>query len=345
MPGMINPGTLWKVVRAGHPAARLRATRDGLTAIRVHLCAAAVETGVLDALADGDATTADLAGRLGVVDAELLAAFLRMATAAGIVGGGDGRPWQLTGRGRAIVDDDLVRAGYQGFSGLHTAMYRDMASMLTGGPRRRDMAVHGGLIARLSQGFEPLVMDVLTRAVAGRRPHRVLDVGCGAGLELAAMLEAAPAAHGVGVDVDAAAAGLAERTLRERGLSGRASVLQCDVRDPTARTAGPLSEPFDLALLANVIYYLPMAERVPLLRDIAGMLAPGGLLFLVSTVATRQYFSRHFDLLLRSQEGQMEITDAGTLVDQLAESGFRVDPPRAVTPGAPVVTVTATRPG
>lgn len=238
MPGMINPGTLWKVVRAGHPAARLRATRDGLTAIRVHLCAAAVETGVLDALADGDATTADLAGRLGVVDAELLAAFLRMTTAAGLVSGGDGRPWQLTGRGRAIVDDDLVRAGYEGFSGLHTAIYRDMASMLTGGPRRRDMAEHGALIARLSQGFEPLVMEVLTRAVAGRRPHRVLDIGCGAGLELAAMLEAAPAAHGVGVDVDAAAAGLAERTLRERGLSGRASVLQCDVRDPTARTAG-----------------------------------------------------------------------------------------------------------
>jgi cyclopropane fatty-acyl-phospholipid synthase-like methyltransferase len=188
-----------------------------------------------------------------------------------------------------------------------------------------------------------LVTDVLTRAVARRRPHRVLDVGCGAGHELAAMLEAAPAAHGVGVEVDAAAADLAERTLRGRGLSGRASVVRADVRDPSARTEGPLSEPFDVAVLANVIYYLPMAERVPLLRDIAGLLAPGGLLFLVSTVATPQYFSRHFDLLLRPQEGQMEITDAATLVDQLAEAGFRVDPPRAVTPGAPVVTVTATR--
>ena len=344
MPGLVNPGTLWKVVRAGRPVTRLRATRDCLTAIRVHLCAAAVETGLLGVLAGGDATTADLTCRLGVVDEELLLAFLRVAASAGLVSGGEGRPWHLTGRGRAIVDDDLVRAAYEGFSGLHTAIYRDMASMLTGGQRRGDLAEHGALIARLSQGFEPLVMDMLTREVTERRPRRVLDIGCGSGLELAAVLEAAPAAHGVGVDVDSAAADLAERTLYERGLSGRSSVVRADVRE-SARTTGPLSEPFDLAVLANVIYYFPMAERVPLLRDVASLLAPGGLLFLVSTVATPQFFSRHFDLLLRSQEGQMEITDAAGLAGQLAEAGFRVDPPHPVAPGAPVVTITATRPG
>jgi cyclopropane fatty-acyl-phospholipid synthase-like methyltransferase len=188
-------------------------------------------------------------------------------------------------------------------------------------------------------------MDALLRVVTERRPRRVLDIGCGAGVELAAMLEAAPSAQGVGVDLDADAADLAERTLRERGLAGRSDVIRADVREPSARTTGPLAEPFDLALLANVIYYLPMAERVPLLRDIAGLLAPGGLLFLVSTVATPQFFSRHFDLLLRSQEGRMELTDADGLAAQLAEAGFRVDPPRAITPGTPVVTVTATLAG
>ena len=88
-----------------------------------------------------------------------------------------------------------------------------------------------------------------------------------------------------------------------------------------------------------------MGERVPLLRDVAGLLTPGGLLLLVSTVATAQFFSRHFDLLLRSQVGQMQITDADGLVGQLAEAGFRVEPPRPIAPGAPVVTVTATLPG
>ncbi len=345
MPGMVNPGALWKIVRAGHPRARLRATRDGLAAVRIQLGAAAIGTGLLDTLATGDATTAELARRLGAVDEELLTAFLRVVASAGLVSGGEGRPWHLTARGRAVVDDELVRATYEAFSGLYTDIYRQMRPMLTGGGRRRDVAEHGALIAQISRGFEPLVTAALTRAVTERRPRRVLDIGCGAGLELAAMLESARDAYGVGVDLDAGAADLAEATLRERGLADRSAIVRADVRDPSARATGPLAEPFDLALLANVIYYLPMAERVPLLRDIAGLLAPGGLLFLVSTVATPQYFSRHFDLLLRSQEGQMEITDAATLVDQLAEAGFRVDRPRAVTPGAPVVTVTATRPG
>jgi hypothetical protein len=62
-------------------------------------------------------------------------------------------------------------------------------------------------------------------------------------------------------------------------------------------------------------------------------------------VATPQFFSRHFDLLLRSQEGRMKISDADRLVGQLADAGFHVGRPRPVTPGAPVVTLTAVRPG
>ena len=272
MPGMINARALWKVVRAGHPRARLRATRDGLVAMRLHLGAAAVETGLLDVLAEGDATTAELAERLGAVDEDLLVAFLRVAASVGLLSGGEGRPWHLT---RPRPGDRGRRPGAGELRGLLRAAHRHLPADGVDA-RRRGTAPRRGRTRRadraLSQGFEPLVMDVLTRAVTERRPRRVLDIGCGAGLELAAMLEAAPGAHGVGVDLDADAADLAEQTLRERGLAGRSAVVRSDVREPSARATGPLSEPFDLALLANVIYYLPMAERVPLLRDVAGLL-------------------------------------------------------------------------
>ncbi|TQN37372.1 methyltransferase family protein [Blastococcus colisei] len=343
---MVNAGALWKVASGGNPLARIRATRDGLAAVRVNVGAAAVHTGLLDVLAGGDATTEELARELGAVDEALLLAFLRVTVSVGLLSRGEDRPWHLTARGRALVDDDVVRAGYEAFAGLHTAPYRQTAAMLGGGPRCRDMADQGPLIARLSAAMEPLVMHELTRTVRERRPLRVLDIGCGAGLELAAMLDAAPEAQGVGVDLDEGAAALAGRTLHERGLTGRATVLQADVRQPAGGRTGPLADTFDFALLANVIYYLPMAERVPLLREIAGLLAPEGVLFLVSTVATRQFFSRHLDLLLRCQgDGHMAITDVAGLVGQLTEAGFRADTPRAVAPGAPVVTVTATVPG
>lgn len=344
MPQLISPRALWTLARAGSLRARVRANRDGVAGIRLHLAGAAVDTGLLDALADSAATTAGLARRLGVADEELLAAFLRVVAAGGLVQSGDDGQWRLTRGGRAVVDDDLVRAVYQAFPGFHTGVYRDLRRQLTGGPARRDVAEQGALIARISAGFEPFLLEHLRRELAEHAPRRVLDVGCGAGSELAAMLEAAPAAEGVGVDVDPDAAALARRTLAARGLAGRSQVLHADVRSAVAQT-GPLARPFGLVLLANVLYYLPMEERVALLRDLAGLLEPGGVLVVVTTVASPQLFSRHFDLLLRAQEGEMGLSDADTLRQQLADAGLRPGIPRPIAPGVPVVTMTAARPG
>jgi SAM-dependent methyltransferase len=279
---------------------------------------------------------------MGVAGSPLLEAFLRVVAAAGFVDEDGSGGWGLTSRGRAVVEDDLVRAAYEAFPGFHTALYREIGPLLAGGPGRRDVAEQGALIARISAGLEPFVVDELTRAVAERHPRRVLDIGCGAGLQLAAMLAAAPEAHGVGIDVDAGAVALAEQTLAGRGLAGRSQVVEGDIRDGRA---GSLREPFNFAVLANVIYYVPTEERVALLREVADLLAPGGVVLVVTTVATSQLFSRHFDLLLRAQEGRMELSDADTLLEQLTAAGLRPAPPRPLAPGAPVVSVLATRPG
>jgi SAM-dependent methyltransferase len=344
MPGLPSTRGLREIVRAGNVRARLRATREGQTAVRLQLVAAALDLGVLDALDGGPATTAQVATRIGVTDTDLLAAFLRVVAATGLVR--ENGSWELTRAGRAVVRDDLVRASYEGFGDYHTDLYRQLRPLLGGGPRRRDVVEKGAVIARLSAAFDPFVHDWLTRAVTERRPQRVLDVGCGAGLQLATMLEAGPAATGVGVDVDAAAAGLAEQTLHQRGLAGRARVHCLDVRTAVADgSSAVLAPPFDLALLANVVYYVPVGERVALLRALAGLLAPGGALLVVTTAATPQLFSRHFDLLLRAQEGRMELPEIDALTAQLAEAGLRPDRPQRIAPGTPLIAVTATRPG
>lgn len=345
MARLISTRALWTMARAGNLRARLRANRDGVAAIRLHLVGAAVETGLLDALAEGPASTADLARRLAPGRGELLEAFVRVVASAGLLAGGDGRPWRLTPAGRAVVDDDLVRAVHQAFPGFHTGLYRDLPRQLAGGPARRDVAQQGELIARVSAAFEPFVLDRLAGVLAEREPRRVLDVGCGAGLQLAAMLTAVPDAQGVGIDADALAVGLTEATLRERGLAARGQVLRADVREAARQRTGPLAEPFDLVVLANVVYYVPMEERVGLLRDVGGLLAPGGALFLVTSVAAPQLFSRHFDLLLRAQEGGMRLSDAATLLQQLRAAGLIPSAARPLAPGMPVVTLVAGRTG
>src|SRR4051812_17274058 len=241
MSRMPNPRVLVEVLRSGNLRARLRAARDGQAALRLQLVAAAVDLGVLDALAGGPASTAALADRLGAPEADLVAAYLRVLAAAGFITG-EGS-WALTKSGRAVVDNDQVRAIYEGFGGYHTELYRELRPVL-GGLRRRDIEEQAEVIARLSAVLEPLLHDLLTRTVRERRARRVLDIGCGAGLHLAAMLEAAPDATGVGVDVDHDAAALARRTLSDRGLADRASVEAGGLPEaPPARPPGAPSHP------------------------------------------------------------------------------------------------------
>jgi SAM-dependent methyltransferase len=263
--------------------------------------------------------------------------------AAGLVTG-EGT-WRLTRFGRAVLGDDVVRATYEGFGGYHTELYRDLPALLRGGPGRRDTVEQGEVIARLSAALYPLIRDLLVRTVTERRPRRVLDIGCGAGLHLAAMLEAAPDATGIGVDADPDAAALARRTLTERGLADRASVEAVDIQELLgAARAGALTDSIELALLANVIYYVPVDERVELLRAVARLLAPGGALVVVTTVAGPQLFSRHLDLVLRAQEGRMELPAVDVLLGQLREAGLQPNRPERIgPPGAALNAVTAVR--
>ena len=95
--------------------------------------------------------------------------------------------------------------------------------------RRRDVVEQAEVIAQLSGAMDPFVLDALDKEVLQRRPHRVLDVGCGSGSHLAHLLRLLPGASGLGIESEAAAA-LARTTLASRGLSVRSRILEGDVR-------------------------------------------------------------------------------------------------------------------
>lgn len=340
---LVSPRSLLKIVRSGNALERLRAVRDGQAAIRVAAVGGALSTGVLHALRR-PRTTADLAEEIGARDVELLQAFLRALTAAGLVRTVDG-VHRLTRRSRAVLGDDVVRAAYEGFSDFHTGLYRDLPAQLAGGRARDDVTRRGDVIARLSRAMEPLVHDALATEVRESGARRLLDVGCGDGSHLVHMLAAAPEAEGVGVEIDPAAAALAVHALATAGLSDRGRVLTADVREVVAEGVEALGGPVDLALVANVIYYLPVEERTGLLRAVGGLLAPGGRLVVVSTMAGESAFSRHFDLLLRAQDGEMALPTPVEVATQLTDAGLEATSIQRLAPGDPLYAVIAQRPG
>lgn len=110
-----------------------------------------------------------------------------------------------------------------------------------------------------------------------------------------------------------------------------------------ARKLLPDVGPVDLALLANVVYHVPVDERVDLFRALHARVRPGGAVVVISTALRDDPFSRHFDLLLRAQQGRMELPDVGVLGDQLRQAGFEPGEPRRIMYGDPLTAVVAGR--
>jgi len=329
---------MFQIARSGDFRARLRAVRDGQAAVRLAAVGAGLRTGVLDQLREAPSTAGELAKRAGWSNETILEGLLQVLAGLGLVHSSrDG--WELAARGRAVLEDDVVRATYEGFSDYHTGLYDHIERQLTRISARRDVIEKGDVIARLSRAMDPFVLDALGKVLQERQPKRVLDVGCAAGSHLVHMLRISPTATGVGIEVDHSAAAMARATLTDAGYASRAEVVEGDVR----RVLEPSMGEFGFALLANVIYYLPLRERVPLLRAVAERLEPGGALIVVTTALTDAPFSRHFDLLLRAQAGEMELPAMSMLTDQLREAGLAPGKARRITPGEPVTVVVATK--
>jgi len=73
--------------------------------------------------------------------------------------------------------------------------------------------------------------DRLAACLAAGRPASVVDYGCGWGEFLLRVLEAAPEAHGAGIDVNGPDLARGRKNAERRGLSGRVSFIEGPATD------------------------------------------------------------------------------------------------------------------
>jgi SAM-dependent methyltransferase len=322
-------------LRLRHKRAHGLLVRDFVGWLRVEFLGTAARTGVLAALAAGPRTLDDLAHDVGGADPDLLASLLEVGVAVGALRRtGDGR-WRLGGpRARAMVD-----AAVDGLAALPEEavvygadVYRCLPDRLAGAPPGDYLAHHAELVARTSRVAEPIFSTLVTDVVRARRPRRVLDIGCGSGVYLRSVAEAAPAATGVGLDVAADVVEMARRNLAGWGLAGRFSVQEADLRDLPADLDGP----WDLVLLFQNIYYFAPADR-PALLDRLRRLAPDGALVVGTAVAgTGDPAAAHLDLVLRSTDGNVGLPTVAEMSHALAAAGFATVDVRRLAPLQPL---------
>jgi ubiquinone/menaquinone biosynthesis C-methylase UbiE len=101
----------------------------------------------------------------------------------------------------------------------------------------------------------------------------VVDVGGGNGALLARVLRAQPQAHGILLDLPAAAAQARER-LAQAGVAGRAGIVEASFFDT-------MPEGADVYVLCRVLHNWPDDEATALLRRIRQAMADGGRVIVI----------------------------------------------------------------
>jgi SAM-dependent methyltransferase len=129
----------------------------------------------------------------------------------------------------------------------------------------------GGELAEAAAELLPAAADLAVDPTAAARPLRLLDVGGGAGSHSALLAARRPDVRPTVLDLPQVA-----RVLRER--HGELPFEPGDLDAP--RFGRPEGEQWDVVLLANILHDHTPAQNARLVREAAGLLAPGGTLLL-----------------------------------------------------------------
>lgn len=325
--------------RLRHKRAHVALARDFRSWLRVEFLGTAAAAGVLSVLVE-PRTLDQLVADLGVTDAALLDGFLRVGEAVGELAEDGGR-WRIHGSvARAMVDADVDGlAALPEEAALYGAdVYLHLRDRLAGGRPGTYLDRHGELVARTSRLAEPLLGPLLVDVVRSRGARRVLEVGCGSGVNLRHVAGATPEVTGVGVDVDPAVVDLAARNLEAWGLGDRFAVHLGDVRRPPHEVAGP----WDLVLLLQNVYYFAGADRAALLRRVRALAPSGAVVVATAVRGTGDAAAAHLDLVLRSTAGNTPLPTVDELRTDLAAAGFAAVDVRRLAPFQPLRALVAT---
>jgi hypothetical protein len=271
------------------PSAQLMQLATGYFAARaIH---AAATLGLADLLDDGPRDAGDLARATGT-HAPTLYRLLRALAAAGVLEHTADDRFALTPVGATLRAraPDSTRPGVMMFH--HPMFWRSWEELLysvrTGRPALDQVfgkpvfeylattpdaaaAYDGGMT-----GLNGAILPAIVKAGDFARFRVIVDVAGGHGSMLAAILEAAPAARGVLVDLPHVTA-VARRTFAERGLAARAEVVTGSMFESVP--AGG-----DAYVLKWILHDWDDAACATILKNVRAAIAPHGRLLIVDRV-------------------------------------------------------------
>jgi ubiquinone/menaquinone biosynthesis C-methylase UbiE len=192
--------------------------------------------------------------------------------------------------------------------------------------------------ARWSESYDRSILQLLLfgpshralirrmRAVAGDRPVRVLDVGCGTGVFAAKVRRAMPSATVWGVDLVVSM--LHKGAARWRSHSGVMQPVQGDSeRLPFADGT------FDFITCANSFHHYPHQDRA--VAEMHRVLRPGGRLMIIDGYRDAPWGWFIYDVCVAGVEGAVHHASAHRFRELFAQAGLRAVAQRVFRGPAP----------
>ncbi len=257
---------------------------------------ALVEVGAIEALGNGPATAAKLAGDLDL-DADTLERTLRLAADEGIVARGRGGAWSLTATGQALREGHSPSISYWArhinSAAVQEAWANLAASIRTGEPSFP--ATHGRsvwdhfaanpdeerLFASSMREMTGLVKAWVVSGYPWPERGAVCDVAGGSGPLLAAILAARPELNGVLVEAPGVLPE-ADAHLQRAGVRDRVELVEGNIFERVKVKA-------DLYLLKDILHDWDDERSLVILETVRRAMPPGSKLILVETLLDRDH--------------------------------------------------------
>lgn len=294
----------------------------GRSAYRVAFRGAGLESGLLRELDHQPSSVAGLMSRLDFQPdmADGLASWLDAGVACGEL--------SRDGEGRYVIRrqslkkllrpaNDPVAAFTIEMATLHHRLLLETPRRLASGERFAVSEADPAVIARSSRLSEPWITSALERCAPQSEPVRLLEVGCGSGTHIRTAAQMNRQLTAVGLELQEPAAEIARRNIATWGLDERVEIAVGDIRDRTPDASA------DLVTLHQNIYYFREQDQVELFQHLAGFLAPGGTLLVMTAVRTGTLASATLDLWGAMSEGCSRLPVPDELVARMHEAGLR----------------------
>ncbi len=143
--------------------------------------------------------------------------------------------------------------------------------------------------------------------------RRVLDLGAGDGIAVAALLGENPIEQATLVDFSQPM--LDEARARLTGIDAHVDFVWGDLRDSEWRDAVETTGPFDLVISRFAIHHVPDARKRSLYREILALLRPGGLFIHIEHVSSlspvyeRAFYESLAEGITRAEPGNRSVQD------------------------------------